>query len=104
PPGGRVVPACRRGAARRRLGSLRRRAVPAGGRVAPAAGRPRRPRALVVNRRHGVGSMKTLRLQQLRLSTSWILLPRTTRYSRAPTPVTRAYSRTPHCPVPAHRG
>src|SRR2546425_13349570 len=34
--------------------------------------------------------------------TCWTLLPRTTRYSRAPSPVRRAYSRTPQCSFPGH--
>src|SRR5439155_22866818 len=47
PPGGRVVPAGDRGAARRRLGGLRRAPFPPGGGAAPAAGGTRGPSALV---------------------------------------------------------
>src|SRR3989454_8756225 len=36
--------------------------------------------------------------------TSSMLLPRTTRYSRAPTPKRRTYSRTSQCSLPRHRG
>src|SRR5213082_3185525 len=58
----------RRGAAQRRLGPLRRSAVPAGRGAAPAAGCLRRPPALVVIGGQAslsdVGSMKTLRLQR----------------------------------------
>src|SRR5206468_5046553 len=51
--------------AQRRLGPLRRSAVPAGRGAAPAAGRLRRPPALVVNRRPGLAvRMKTLRLRR----------------------------------------
>src|SRR5256884_4361455 len=59
---------------------------------------------VVVAHQNRVVMEETLEAGLARMSTSWILLPRNTRYSRAPTPVTRAYSRTPHCPVPAHRG